>query len=789
MALVVQKTGSRQGQAAPVLYTLAANENVGSCNASNTSGLPAGNCIFNDVTIGNNAVPGETGYGSAGAAYQAGVGYDLATGLGSVNVTNLVNGFAGAPIIATGYHVTIEQPGSQNSTFIGLSTFSGWAVDDAAAIATVQASIDGVPYGMTTYGSSRPDICAVYPGRAGCPNVGWSIAVDTTLVADGTHTLDITATSTLGDHFTVSSSFTVANWSTADPMMVDIDTPNSKSSPFSGMVGFGGWALDNTGAISSVSISVDGTPYGNARYGGNRADACAAFPGRAGCPNVGWDFTLDTTALADGTHTLAVTGFTVTGQNTTVTAGFKTSNLSGSPIMISIDKPSAQTGPVSGGASFGGWALDNNTTVSSVAVSIDGIPYGNARYGGPRSDVCTVFPGRAGCPNVGWDFLLDTAAIANGTHTVEVMATAQTGQRATASGSFIVANPTAGTPLKMNIDQPNGQNATLTGLISVGGWAIDDNGPISSIVISIDGAPRGTLTTTPVSRPDVCAVFPGRAGCPYVGWNFALDTTLIADGSHTLAVTGTSTTGDQLTLSTSITVANWTAGNPLKISIDKPNSQSTAFSGVVAFGGWALSDIAAITNVAISIDGVAFGNAIYGANRGDVCAVFPGRAGCPNVGWNFYFDTTLVANGTHTLDVTVTSSGGQSTTATATFNVSNSNAVAISIDRPGGQSTVFSGVAAFGGWALDTAGGVGVVSVQILIDGVFYGNASYGKSRPDVCAVPTFAQALGCPAVGWDFTLDTTLLANGLHTVQARALAATGQQGTVSTSFRVDNLL
>jgi Pro-kumamolisin, activation domain/Bacterial Ig-like domain (group 3) len=89
MALVDQKMNGRQGQADYVLYKLAAAEKLSSCNASSTSTLPASTCIFNDVTIGNNAVPLSNRTESAG--YQAGVGYDRATGLGSVNVANLVN--------------------------------------------------------------------------------------------------------------------------------------------------------------------------------------------------------------------------------------------------------------------------------------------------------------------------------------------------------------------------------------------------------------------------------------------------------------------------------------------------------------------------------------------------------------------------------------------------------------------------------------------------------------------------------------------------------------------------
>ncbi|GAC1505675.1 MAG: hypothetical protein NVS1B11_03830 [Terriglobales bacterium] len=91
MALVDQKMGGRQGQANYVLYRLAATEALAQCNGSKTTSLPASSCIFNDITVGNNSVPGEIGYGTSTAKYQSGVGYDLATGLGSVNVTNLVN--------------------------------------------------------------------------------------------------------------------------------------------------------------------------------------------------------------------------------------------------------------------------------------------------------------------------------------------------------------------------------------------------------------------------------------------------------------------------------------------------------------------------------------------------------------------------------------------------------------------------------------------------------------------------------------------------------------------------
>lgn len=96
MALVNQKTGAKQGQANYVLYRLASQETLAQCNGSSQSGLPTSSCTFNDVTVGNNSVPGEAGYGTPSAKYQAGVGYDLASGLGSVNAANLVNNWGNA---------------------------------------------------------------------------------------------------------------------------------------------------------------------------------------------------------------------------------------------------------------------------------------------------------------------------------------------------------------------------------------------------------------------------------------------------------------------------------------------------------------------------------------------------------------------------------------------------------------------------------------------------------------------------------------------------------------------
>ncbi|MBZ5671790.1 MAG: Ig-like domain repeat protein [Acidobacteriia bacterium] len=105
MALVNQVYG-RQGNANYALYPLAV-QTGNSCTADATA-VSKTSCIFYDIRKGNNSVAcvggsrncsntSSSGYGimvsgsPASAAWTTTTGYDLATGLGSVNVANLVN--------------------------------------------------------------------------------------------------------------------------------------------------------------------------------------------------------------------------------------------------------------------------------------------------------------------------------------------------------------------------------------------------------------------------------------------------------------------------------------------------------------------------------------------------------------------------------------------------------------------------------------------------------------------------------------------------------------------------
>jgi len=116
-ALINQKAGGAQGNPAPIYYDLAAAEYGGRttphtatlslCNSNNGSKVGS-SCVFRDVTSGTNDVPcygtnncftpaGEqlgvlsVSDKSLQVAYPTHTGWDFVTGLGSPNVTNLVN--------------------------------------------------------------------------------------------------------------------------------------------------------------------------------------------------------------------------------------------------------------------------------------------------------------------------------------------------------------------------------------------------------------------------------------------------------------------------------------------------------------------------------------------------------------------------------------------------------------------------------------------------------------------------------------------------------------------------
>jgi hypothetical protein len=243
MALVFQKTGARQGQANYVFYNLAAKETLASCNGSNTTTPPMiSTCIFNDTTTGTTNITGEAGFA-------AGPGYDEATGLGSVNVSNLVNQWGTAVIkhsattllLNGGAAVNITHGASipVSITVAAKAPDTGTPTGDVSLIAQIPSTSTGQGAdGFTlTNGSTATGSTATF--LPGSPTPGGSYNVVAHYAGDGTFLgsdstpvsviVNPEASQTLVGVFIPSSNSAVASMTYGDPHTLTVQVANSAS--------------------------------------------------------------------------------------------------------------------------------------------------------------------------------------------------------------------------------------------------------------------------------------------------------------------------------------------------------------------------------------------------------------------------------------------------------------------------------------------------------------------------------------------------------------------------------
>ena len=558
--------------------------------------------------------------------------------------------------------VHIDAP-VQVALLSGTTTVAGWAIDNTTAIGTsisrVAVAVDGIEVGTATYGVPRADVCAEWPGRPGCPNVGFTFPLNTSTLTAGTHTLTVTATDSDSP---AESGATSVTFLVMSPPSVHIDAP-SQGATVSGTITVAGWTIDNTigvgTAISQVQVLVDGTLSGTATYGISRPDVCAEWPGRPGCPNVGFTFSLDTVTLTAGAHIITVKAV---DSDTTPEIGSASIavNVTSTPPTVVIDSPKPGS-VLSGTTTVSGWAIDSvsgvGSAIASVQVKVDGIAVGSATYGIGRPDVCAAYPGRPGCPNVGYTFSLNTLSLTAGSHMITVSATDSDGT--SDIGLAGVSITVMETPPSVFIDVPS-PGEIISGTVTVAGWAIDSTTAvgtaISSVQMKLDGVAMG-IATYGTPRPDVCSAWPGRPGCPNVGFTFSLNTTGLSAGTHILTATATDTDGTPLSSSWTVT---FQITGPPTVHIDTP-SFGASVSGTITIAGWAIDNTqtavgTTISNVTVSVDGTMVGTATYGLSRPDVCVEWPGRAGCPNVGFTFQLNSAMLTSGSHIITVSATDS-------------------------------------------------------------------------------------------------------------------------------------
>ena len=383
-ALVNQKMRARQGNPNPVYYQLAAAEygSSGTTSCNSTLGRSvASSCVFYDVTqgdmdvncTGNNNCFDPTGPGTQGVlstsnnsynlAYGTTTGWDFATGIGSLNATNLVaNWPTGGPIpgfslSASPSSLTMAQSSSGTST-ITITPVNGFN-------SSVSLSASGLPTGVTATFS---------PASATSTST-------LTLTASGTATTGVTSVTITGTSGFLTSTTTISLTLNSKGNFTLSASPSSLSF-FQGASGTSAITVTPlSGFTGSVSLSASGLPNG----------VTATFS--------------PSSTTGSSTLTLSATITAVTGPFTLMVTGVSgslTSNTSVGVTILSAALPSGwldlDIGPVgpAGSASFANGTFTVNGSGQYVWLNADGFNFAYQPVTGDATIVARVLSATGG---------------------------------------------------------------------------------------------------------------------------------------------------------------------------------------------------------------------------------------------------------------------------------------------------------------------------------------------------------------------------------------------------------
>jgi putative lipoic acid-binding regulatory protein len=348
----------------------------------------------------------------------------------------------------------------------------------------------------------------------------YSASLDTTKLSNGSHSLTAIARDAAGNR-TTSTAVTVNVSNTAPdttPPAVSITAP-AAGATVSATIAVTATASDNVGVVG-VQFQVDGANSG-------AEDTAAPYSA-----------SLDTTKLSNGNHSLAAIARDAAGNRTTsatVTVNVSNAAPDTTPPAVSITTPAAGA-TVSATIAMTATASDN-VGVVGVQFQVDGANSGAEDTAAPYSAS------------------LDTTKLSNSNHSLAAIARDAAGNRTTSTAVMVNVSNTAPdtTPPAVSITTP-AAGATVSATIAVTATASDNVGVVG-VQFQVDGANSGAEDTA----------------APYA---LFLDTTALANGSHSLTAVARDAAGNRTTsAAAAIIVANTVssgATGPLRVLASNP---------------------------------------------------------------------------------------------------------------------------------------------------------------------------------------------------------------------------
>jgi hypothetical protein len=350
----------------------------------------------------------------------------------------------------------------------------------------------------------------------------------------------------------------------------------------------------------------------------------------------------------------------------------------------------------------------------------------------------------------------------------------------------------------------------------------DTVSPAGALSVNRKGLNYGTSGSLVTSPQTVLVTIAGGANTPWTATSDHSNITVSpasGAGTGTFQITASPGSSGMVTVTApgapnspqtiQVNVASVTPTLPFG-SFDTPITNTTGVVGAIPVTGWALDNIE-VTHVDILREPVTgepagnlifIGTAVFSADaRPDVQGMFPAFAYQYRAGWGYQMLTNFLpnasgsgasGNGTYKLHaIAFNKAGSQLDLGTKTITVDNAHAAKPfgTIDTPGQGGTISGTDSVNFGWALTPQPAMIALdgsTITVVIDGVSVGHPVYNNFRSDIANLfPGYANSGG--AVGF-FHLNTTTLANGVHTISWNAFDNQGRgEGLGSRYFNVLN--
>ncbi len=223
--------------------------------------------------------------------------------------------------------------------------------------------------------------------------------------------------------------------------------------------------------------------------------------------------------------------------------------------------------------------------------------------------------------------------------------------------------------------------ATVSGSISVSGWALDTIGvrkidikrapdPADpGAVIGADGLVFvGEGIIVKGARADIEALYPGYPLSDRAGWGYMLLTYGLprqGNGAFTLYAIAEDLNGNRTVLGSKLIYCNNAGRTQPFGNIDTPGQGGIASGSAYVNFGWALTPLPNIipqdgSTIWVGVDSVLIGHPVYNLYRSDIAAGFPSYLNSGGAVGYYDLDTTKYANGTHIIGWFIVDSAGNS---------------------------------------------------------------------------------------------------------------------------------